>query len=133
MGHGVWGDGSSHHLAGYACDAMISERSWRRAGRIVLLASAMSCGNETVAPLRPDDFVGHYELMQVDGHQPGWYHQLAGVDCSAAFTSGLLTIAPDRYFNLRLPYKFRCLGANPFDGEGTLGVAGDQIRATKDV
>jgi hypothetical protein len=98
-----------------------------------VLCGALACGKETVAPLKPGDYVGHYQLAEVDGHQLGWYHQLAAVDCSAAFTTGRLTIAPDRYFHLSLRYNFRCLGTDPFDGEGVLGVSGDDIRSTKDV
>ena len=108
------------------------ERKWTGVITSAALASALSC-HESVAPLQLADYVGHYELAQVDGHQPGWYHQLAAVDCTAAFTSGRLTIAPDRSFNLYLRYDFRCLGPDPFDGAGALHVNGNQIQSTEDV
>ena len=108
-------------------------RSWSRLIASAIVLAAPSCGKETVAPLEPSEFVGHYQLSSVDGHPVGWYHQLGGVDCRAAFTTGRLTIAPDRYFRLYLPYDFRCLGADPFDGQGVLGIAGQQIRSTEDM
>jgi len=108
-------------------------RSWGQLITSAIVWSAASCGNDTVAPLQPAEFVGHYQLSSVDGHPLGWYHQLGAVDCSAAFTTGRLTIAPDQYFHLYLRYDYRCLGTDPFDGEGVLGVSGAEIRSTEDV
>jgi hypothetical protein len=97
---------------------------------IIAITVASSCDSGVVEPLKAADYVGRYALSAVDGHQPGWYHQLAGVDCSAAFMPGELVIRPDMSWRLELPYNFRCLGVDPFDGADVLVVQGFQLRAT---
>ena len=112
---------------------MIARKPYARALATVAVCGVLSCDEQPVAPLDVANYVGHYELAQVDGHELGWYHQLQGVDCSAAFTSGRLSIAPDRAFRLQLYFKFRCLGTDPFDGEDAIEVTGNLIRPTEEL
>lgn len=100
-------------------------------GALGLAMSAVACsGGETAAPLSTADFVGRYPLAQVDGRPLGWYHQLNGVNCRAAFRVGELSITEEKSWRLDLDYDYRCLGAVSGDGEGHLGAFGNVVRAT---
>ena len=105
----------------------------RALSRGILVAAVLaqaSCGAEQA--LNQGDHSGRYALVQVDGHDLGWYHQLNAVDCAAAFTSGELVMGPGDYFLLQLSYNFRCLGADPFDGSDRFAVFGGTIIALPD-
>jgi hypothetical protein len=98
-------------------------------GLVALIAGAFSCSDST-APLSTADYVGEYELTAVDGHPIGWYHQLNGVNCRAAFTLGELSISAAMQWRLDLEYDYRCLGAVSGDGEGRLTTYGTVVRST---
>lgn len=66
----------------------------------------------------PAEVAGVYAIHEVDGHPVGWYHDLAAVDCQAAFLDGQLDIGENGQYILDLDYDFRCLGTDPFDGSG---------------
>lgn len=107
----------------------MSRARTRWSARVVtcgVLWGASGCGVDQA--LRPGDHVGRYPLTQVSGQELDWYHQLEGIDCRAAFTSGELTIAADQAFRLELAYDFRCLGATSYDGSDVLVVTGNTIR-----
>jgi hypothetical protein len=94
-------------------------------GAFVLVpACRVGYGVDEEDRLDPAAVAGVYRLHQVDGHDIPWYHQLAGVDCRAAFVVGQLELETDASFFLTLDYDYRCLGANPGDGSATLTVRG---------
>jgi len=95
------------------------------------ILAASGCGAE--AAFDPADVAGRYPLSQVDGHAPGWYHQLGAIDCQAAFIAGKLEIQPTGAFDLDLDYDFRCIGTDPFDGSGNLSVYGSSMREEGEV
>jgi hypothetical protein len=113
---------------------MFHTRHRRRtlSGLFTLIAGALSCG-ESTAPLSTADYVGQYELTAVDGHPIGWYHQLNGVNCRAAFTLGDLSISAEMRWRLDLEYDYRCLGAVSGDGEGRLITSGNVVRSTSEL
>jgi len=108
---------------------MIIARSWTRVAMIAALSSALACGDDE-EDLNPADYAGFYALAQVDGHDPGWYHQMGGVDCEVAFTSGSLVITANKQFRLDLDYDFRCFGTDPFDGSDVLVIIGTDIKSS---
>src|SRR5262245_7940797 len=102
---------------------MFTARSWVRMGMIAALSTAVACGGDD-DDLNPVDYAGSYALAKVDGHEPGWYHQMGAVDCQLAFTSGSLVITANKQFRLQLAYDFRCFGTDPFDGSDYLVIVG---------
>lgn len=111
------------------------ERQVKRALMIVGGAIVVSCDGAD-DPLSPGDYLGQYALVQVNGKDLGWYHQLGAVDCTAAFTSGslIMTRSPHgvEQFQFRLDYNYRCLGIDPYDGTDVLVVVGTEIKADSD-
>lgn len=94
------------------------------------ILTVAACGTEgSVDPSEieyfdPAEVAGFYALNQVDGHAPGWYHQMGAVDCQVAFIGGELEVAPNANFELDLDYDFRCIGTNPVDGSGAMKISG---------
>lgn len=101
-----------------------------RALGVAALVVLASC-RETTSTLNTDDYVGHYPLAQIDGRPIGWYHQLNGVNCRAAFRVGSLSISSGQQWRLDLEYDYRCLGAVSGDGEARLGAYGNMVRSTE--
>ena len=101
-------------------------------GVLALFAAAVSC-RETTATVNTDDYVGQYPLAQVDGHPIGWYHQLNGVNCRAAFTVGTLSMSADKEWRIHLEYDYRCLGGVSGDGNAQLTVYGTVVRSTPEL
>ena len=100
-------------------------RAFSRATMVAVLSAQISCGAEQA--LDHGDHLGRYALVQVDGHDLGWYHQLNAVDCAAAFTTGELVMGPGEEFYLELAFNFRCFGAQPYDGSDEFRVVGYDI------
>lgn len=84
-------------------------------------------------PFKPEDVAGFYPLSSVDGHDVGWYHNVAATDCQVAFIAGGLEILPSGEFDLDLDFNARCFGTDPFDGSGFLHVFGKTTRKDGDV
>jgi hypothetical protein len=105
--------------------------SWFLKGSMVLVAVVAACNQSSGledTSFDPADIAGVYDLHQVDGHDLGWYHDLAAVDCQVAFVDGQLELDTDSRFLLSLDYDYRCVDANPVDGSSRLGVQGTILR-----
>ena len=108
--------------------------SWSAAQRMrrprlaVTLGAALigaACGAEKA--FNPSEVAGLYPIIQVDGHDLGWYHHLGYVDCQVAFIDGKLTLSANGVFDLDLVYNVRCFGPDPFDGSGRLRILGNSM------
>ncbi|HEX9564973.1 MAG TPA: hypothetical protein VF981_13410, partial [Gemmatimonadaceae bacterium] len=66
-----------------------------RVTQVCAVGVVMGLSGCSDSSLAPEDLAGVYPFSQINGHAAGWYHPLAGVDCSAAFTTGSLTINAD--------------------------------------
>lgn len=97
---------------------------------VAIIVALSGCADD---PFSPEEVAGYYPLASVDGHDVGWYHDVAGADCQVAFIAGGLEILPSGSFNLGLDYNTRCFGTDPFDGSGILGVVGSTTREDGDV
>jgi hypothetical protein len=102
--------------------------------RMIVLAMTsmvvMSCNADRL--LSPADYEGEYPLLQVNDRDLGWYHDVPG-ECQLAYTSGSLVITSSQstgreQFLFRVDFNVRCLGVDPFDGSGSLGVQGTDVK-----
>ena len=93
---------------------------------VPLIVALSGCGAGDA--FKPEDVAGFYPLASVDGHDVGWYHDVAAADCQVAFIAGGLEVLPSGAFELDLDYNVRCFGTDPFDGTGNLHVFGGTTR-----
>ena len=95
-------------------------------GLLLLSACRQSFGSGDDIPqsFNQADVAGFYAIHQVEGHDIPWYHQIGGVNCQVAFSSGGLDIDPVSGFTLDLDYNYRCVDGDPPDGSGSIFVRG---------
>jgi hypothetical protein len=78
--------------------------------------------------LSPRDIAGTYALAEVNGEVPGTPLQLAGANCTAAFTSGSLTVMGSGSFVFSASYTYLCVGAPAPGLLLQLVISGDDVR-----